>query len=309
MHATTPTPAQTSLALWQRQEWPTWALIVGVYVSWVLLMVYVKQLTWWLASPLGAIIICLHGSVQHELLHEHPSPWRGLNDMLAWPPLSLWIPYAQYRDYHRAHHQTATLSQPGLDPESYYLWREDWRTMSRFMRMLWHINYTFAGRMLVGPWLVVIQFFISEAKHLAKGSRSHWRSWSVHLLLVTVLLLWLHSQGVIWWQYILFCVWPGLSLTLMRSYTEHRPGNNNHQSCAIVEGSWFTRILFMNVNLHQVHHEFPQLAWFMVHGHWRQNRHSILERNGGFYYRGYWQLMCQHMLRQKDSPVYPKNKP
>ena len=71
--------------------------------------------------------------------------------------------------------------------------------------------------------------------------------------------MWLDVQGIVWWQYIVLCVWPGLSLTLMRSYAEHRPSDNNHQRCVIIEGSWVTRLLLINVNIHQVHHEFPHL--------------------------------------------------
>jgi fatty acid desaturase len=63
----------------------------------------------------------------------------------------------------------------------------------------------------------------------------------------------------------------------------------------------------MNVNLHQVHHEFPQLPWFMVNRHWQTHRQLILQRNGGYFYKGYWSLMRQTMLRQKDSPIYPKH--
>lgn len=303
-----PTPtAPICRSAWQRQGWPTWALIVCVYCSWGVLMSNATELSWWLVSPLAAVILCLHGSVQHELLHGHPTPWGWFNDALGWLPLSLWIPYFKYRDDHRLHHRVDTLTDPGLDPESYYHWPERWQAMSPPIRLLWHLNYTFLGRMVIGPWLVVGLFLVTQLKEVSKGGLYHWRNWALHLVLMVSLILWLSHQGVIWWQYVVMCVWPGLSLTLMRSYAEHRPGSNNHKRCAIVEGSWFTRLLFMNVNLHQVHHEFPQLPWFMVNRHWQTHRQLILQRNGGYFYKGYWSLMRQTLLRQKDSPIYPKH--
>ncbi|MBT4441721.1 MAG: fatty acid desaturase [Oceanospirillaceae bacterium] len=292
--------------LWQRQHWPTWALMVGVYGAWIALMNYASLLSWWLVSPLCALLLCLHGSIQHELIHGHPSPWKRLNDALGWPPLSMWIPYFQYRDHHRLHHQTSVLTQPGLDPESYYHWPSNWHSMGGIMQTLWWLNHTFIGRMIIGPWLVIGIFLHSEVKQLAKGKLYDWRNWGLHLILVSVMMMWLHSQEVLWWQYLVFCVWPGLSLTLARSYAEHRPGNNNHERCAIIEGSWFTRVLFMNVNIHQVHHEFPKLPWFMVYPHWQRHRQAIIKRNGGYYYRGYWSLIKQTLWRQKDSPIYPE---
>ena len=119
--------------LWQRQHWPTWALMVGVYGAWIALMNYASLLSWWLVSPLCALLLCLHGSIQHELIHGHPSPWKRLNDALGWPPLSMWIPYFQYRDHHRLHHQTSVLTQLGLDPESYYHWPSNWLCVPAFL--------------------------------------------------------------------------------------------------------------------------------------------------------------------------------
>ena len=300
--------------LWQRQAWPTWALIVLVYSSWIVLMSHASQLSWWLVSPMAAVLLCLHGSVQHELLRGRPSPWRWLNDSLGWMPLSLWIPYFQYRNHHQLHHEIHTITEPGLDPESYYHWPHDWYLKSAMVRLLWQLNYTFIGRMLIGPWLVVGLFIKSETQFFWRGFSQpsslatvlHQINWVLHLLLVAGGIMWLNVQGIIWWQYIVLCVWPGLSLTLMRSYAEHRPGDNNHRRCVIIEGSWVTRLLFMNVNIHQVHHEFPHLPWFMVYGHWRRYKQLILVSNGGYFYQNYWSLMKQTMVHPKDSPMYQK---
>ena len=302
--ATPPVP-QTQ-GLWQRWELPTWILLVFVFGSYYLLMTNAAQLTWWQLALLGGPLLCLHGSLQHEILHGHPTRLPWLNDLLGWAPLSLWIPYSRYRDSHRLHHQVHTLVEPGVDPESYYHLSADWKNKSALGRLIWNINFTFLGRMILGPWLVVWSFVIDEGKLLLKGDAYSWRSWWPHFVLSALLVVWLQAQGIAWWYYCLVCVWPGLSLTLMRSYTEHRPGTNNHRRTALVEGNWVTNTLYMAVNIHQVHHEHAGMPWFMVKPYYLANKEYVLAKNGHFFYRGYGQIIKRYLLKQKDSPVYER---
>ncbi|MCP4881856.1 MAG: fatty acid desaturase [Gammaproteobacteria bacterium] len=290
--------------LWQHWQLPTWLIVVFVYSSYYLLMSNANQLTWWQLALLAGPLLCLHGSLQHEILHGHPTPWPWFNDLLGWAPLSLWIPYSRYRDSHRLHHQVDTLAEPGIDPESYYHLPQQWLSKTRLGRCLWHINFTLAGRLIIGPWLVLWAFISTEGTQLLKGDIYSWQSWLPHFALSAGLLIWLQEQGIAWWYYVLVCVWPGLSLTLMRSYLEHRPESDNHRRTALVEGNWFTNTLYMAVNIHQVHHEHASLAWFMVKPYYLANKDYVLAKNGGYYYRGYGQIMQQFLVKQKDSPIY-----
>lgn len=268
-------------------------------------MMSAADLPWWIVSPLVATLLCIHGSLQHEVIHHHPTRWRWLNDLIGWPPLSLWIPYPLYHSSHRLHHQVETLAEPGLDPESYYYWPDSWQHMHPLLRTLLSLNNSFAGRMIIGPWLIAGLYFVSEGKKLLSGDAAAWRAWAPHILLVFLLLNWLNSQGVSTWFYLLLCVWPGISLQLIRSYTEHRPvGDNNHQRTAITEGNWFTRLLFLNNNYHQVHHEFPGMPWYRIYPYYLANKASILDKNQDFYFDGYLQIIKLYLFRIKDHPVY-----
>ena len=100
--------------------------------------------------------------------------------------------------------------------------------------------------------------------------------------------------------------WCVYGRALMRSYTEHRPESNNHRRTALVEGNWFTNTLYMAVNIHQVHHEYAGMPWFMVKRFYLANKDSVLKKNGGFYYRGYLQIIGRFLVKQKDSPVYER---
>ncbi len=74
----------------------------------------------WLLVPLAAWLIAWQGSLQHEVMHGHPTRNRRINDAIGWPPLSLWLPYPIYRVSHLRHHRDEYLTDPIEDPESTY---------------------------------------------------------------------------------------------------------------------------------------------------------------------------------------------
>jgi fatty acid desaturase len=78
-------------------EWPTLAVASVVYGSWTGLTLWHEAIPAFALVPLAAWTIAWHSSLQHEILHGHPTRWRGLNRALAAMPLSLWIPFERYR--------------------------------------------------------------------------------------------------------------------------------------------------------------------------------------------------------------------
>jgi fatty acid desaturase len=288
-------------------EMPTWLVIGLLYPFLYLLFTHAASMPWWLVTPLATIGLCVYGSLQHELIHNHPTRSEFFNSLFGWIPFNLWIPYPRYRDSHRLHHDVPTLAEPRLDPESYYIMRHDWETMNPLLKLLWKINYSFAGRMIIGPWIMVSYFFINEGKRLLRGDMAIWQAWAPHIILSALLLFWLDAQGVSWQFYLLGCVWPAASLLLMRSYTEHRDFGDQNERCAIVEGNWFTRLLFLNINIHQVHHEFPGMPWYRIYDYYRRNRESVNQLSGNFYFAGYLELIRKTLFKTKDNPVYQES--
>ena len=88
-------------------------------------------LPWWLILPLGGYLVCLHGSLQHEAVHGHPTPWPVVNEALVFPSLWLWMSFRIYRDSHLVHHRNDILTDPIDDPESYYVTPQAWARMGR----------------------------------------------------------------------------------------------------------------------------------------------------------------------------------
>lgn len=292
-------------AVWR--EAPTWILAGVIYFGWVCLTWSYGSLPWWLALPLGAWLVAWHNSFQHEAVHGHPSRRRRLNATLACPPLGLWMPYALYRDSHLAHHRTPALTDPMADPESCYVTQDRWATMSRPVRALLIANNTLAGRMAVGPLLVVGRFWASEARRLLAGDLRVAATWLLHAVLCTALLFWVTLVcGIPLLDYLLLFAWPGLSLTLLRSFAEHRPAARQDARSAIVEAGPLTRLLFLNNNLHALHHARPDLPWYALPAAWRRNRVTILQCNGSYLIAGgYLEIARRFAFTPKDPPVHP----
>ena len=71
----------------------------------------------WLSTLLLIPLVTLWLSVQHELLHGHPTRSLLLNKLLGYAPFAVWYPYTLYRDSHLLHHNDEDLTLPGIDPE------------------------------------------------------------------------------------------------------------------------------------------------------------------------------------------------
>ncbi|MCK5621335.1 MAG: fatty acid desaturase [Alphaproteobacteria bacterium] len=288
-------------------ELPTWILIVAIYGGWFTVTWFFGSLPWWAVLPAGAWFVAWHNSFQHEALHGHPSRHVWLNELLAWPPLCLWIPYPVYRDCHRAHHATRALTDPFDDPESFYLTRSQWAQTGPVHRALLVFNNTLVGRMTIGPWLAAAAFWKSQFLAMAEGDRRYAGVWGLHIALCGLMFAWLWQVcGISPLDYVLMFAWPGLSLSLIRSFYEHRPAPGQDGRTVIVDAALPMSLLFLNNNLHVVHHNRPDLPWFALPAVYRRDRAEILRRAHGFHFPGgYLEIARRFAFRPKDLPVQP----
>ena len=99
--------------------------------------------------PLGAAIVCLHASLQHEAIHGYPTRWGWLNYLIAAPSLLPWLPYGPQRADHLKHHIDENLTDSERDPESNYLSPAAWFALSPIHGALRTEMTSLAGRMIV----------------------------------------------------------------------------------------------------------------------------------------------------------------
>ena len=256
--------------------------------------------------PIGTYCAALHVSLQHEVLHGHPTGNRLINEALVFPTPALWLPYHRYKRLHLAHHNDENLTDPRLDPESYYLLPEQWSELTGIRRTLFSINQTLAGRMLIGPAVSIIRFWSSEFRDIAKGNRETARAWAwfaVAAAITITYVVWICGMPL--WQYLLLIAYPGISLALVRSYCEHRAAEMVDHRTIIVEASPFWSLLFLNNNLHVVHHSHPTLAWYKIPAIYRAERDRLIARNDGYLMRGYGEIFARYFVRAKEPISYP----
>lgn len=287
------------LPAWQRTGAPTWMVAALAYGGWAGLTLGYHALPWWLLLPAAGYIMALQGSLQHETIHGHPTRWQGLNQALGWAPLWLWLPYPIYRDEHRTHHDDEILTDPIADPESKYAAPADWPRFGRLRRGALRFNTTLLGRLTLGPALVISDFLRREARMMIAGEPGRRRIWALHALALAPVLAWLWLCAVPFWAYVLLFVYPGLSLTLLRSFAEHIASAEPRSRTVTVEAEPLFALLFLNNNLHALHHAYPELPWYALPHLARRGPRPALR------YAGYGEIVWRFLLRPIHAPVHP----
>lgn len=289
-----------------RSEWPTWLLIVAIYGAWLALILLSPSLGLLVSAPLLALVGAWQLSLQHELIHGHPTRSTHLNHLLGMPPLSLWYPVGVYRTSHLLHHRDELLTLPGVDPESNYVSQADWERAGHWMRFVRVARKTALGRFLFGPGLAIAQTWRDALAQVARGQGHALRDWLPHWLLVAALLWFVDRFSAFSaWQYALLVAYPALSLAMVRSHYEHRAALQPQHRIVINEAGWFMRLLFLNNNYHLVHHDLPRLPWYLIPRVYRAHRAAYLERCAGFVQPGYATQALRYAWTPTDAAVHP----
>jgi fatty acid desaturase len=285
---------------------PTWLVALALYSAWAALVWFNAVLPWWVILPCGAYLVAWHFSLQHEAIHSFRGVPAWVRFAVVFPPIGLWFPYPLYRKSHGIHHRDIHLTIPGVDTESYYVVEADWERMSRIGRGVLVFNQTLAGRLLIGPALRLWVLATREARRVRAGDFGHLPHWAVHAAALAVLFGFISGIcGFPWWQYCLLLAYPGLSLGLLRAFTEHRAADDSQERTASVESNAIFGMLYLHNNLHVAHHLRPTLPWYDIPRFYRENRAALLESNGQFVYKGYAELARRYFLTPVFSPVHP----
>lgn len=284
-------------------EWPTLLLILAVHALWAGLTLAAGTLGWLAILPL-AVVMALHSSLQHEVVHGHPFRSRRLCEATVWLPLGLVIPYERFRDTHLAHHADERLTDPHDDPESNYLDPAVWSRLPRPVRWLLGVNNTLAGRMVLGPAIGMGCFLGRDLRAAIAGDRRVIRAWAMHGAGLTVLIAWLSAVAAPWWI-MAAAAYGGVSILRIRTFLEHRAHEQAAGRSVVVEEGGVLGFLFLNNNLHALHHAAPKVAWYRLPALWRVRREAILKRNRGYRYDSYAAVFRAHFLRRKDPVAHP----
>lgn len=293
----------------RRFEWPTVFMVISAYALWGLG-------TTWLAGvslPLAMIAVtlgaALHSSLTHEMLHGHPFANRHLNAALVFPALSVVVPYMRFRDTHLAHHQDSILTDPYDDPESNYLDPAVWARLAPWHRMVLRANNTLAGRLLIGPLVGQIAFMAGDARLILRGDGRALAGWLWHVpavALVVAWMIWIAEMPLWAWA---LSTYAALAVLKIRTFLEHQAHEKARGRTVIIEDRGPLAVIFLNNNLHVVHHMHPRVPWYRLPALYRENRARYLSRNENYLFRSYAEVFRRYFWRAKDPvphPLWPK---
>jgi len=263
--------------------------------------------TWGAILALGPLI-ALHASLTHEVVHGHPFSNQTLNAALIFPALTLTVPYARFRATHLAHHHDERLTDPYDDPESNYMEPAVWGNLAVPMQAVLRFNNRLLGRLFIGPLLGQIMWMKSDLRACRAGDRDVLRGWIAHIpaVMLIVALVWIAPLPL--WAYALGAYFAH-SILRIRTYLEHRAHDLASARTVIVEDRGLLSFLFLNNNLHVVHHMHPRVPWYDLPAMYAANRAHYLRRNDGYVFTSYAQVFRQHFWRAKDPVAHPLWRP
>jgi fatty acid desaturase len=281
-------------------EWPTVAVTVAIAGGFAAVLVAHESMPTFLVVALLAVLGAWYNSLQHEVIHGHPTPWRSLNTAMVALPIGLVVPFPVYRDSHLVHHRADPLTSPDTDPESFYVSAETWRRYGPLRRATLLAMRTLAGRMILGPPVAATRWWRSIAA--SRSPRVALRA-VTHVAGVAVVLAVVAASGLPLWIYVIGVAWCGGALSLLRSFVEHRLAEAGTPS-AVVRTGWFFSLLFLNNNLHHTHHARPGVPWFELPGlHARLDADRVAAAGAGLY-TGYFEIARRYLLRPFDRVVW-----
>lgn len=293
----------------RKLEWPTLGLLMLTYAAFVLGTTWLPAHALPLAIVLTGVAISLHSSLCHEIIHGHPFQSRRLNEALVFPALGLIVPYGRFRDTHLAHHHDESLTDPYDDPESNFWDPSVWQHLTRWQQRLLVANNTLVGRMLLGPVIGTYCFIKSDIRAARRGDTrvAHGWLWHVPALVPVILWLGLVAQMPVWAY--LVAAYLSHSLQKIRTFLEHRAHERARGRTVIVEDRGPLAWLFLNNNLHVVHHAHPNRPWYELPALYRARRDKFLRQNDNYHYGSYREIFSRYLWRPKDPVPHPHWRP
>ena len=286
-------------------EWPTILLIGATYLGWWAAGAFVYPLSGLLALALMAVFNALHSSLVHEVIHGHPTRNSRLNTALVIINPSVIWPFHRYRKMHLRHHDDERLTDPFDDPESYYRTLYAYESFPAWAKGVLGLSNTLIGRLILGPPMSTLALVMGDITAIRRGEGSVLWAWVWHCIgLVPVVYFVTQVFQIPFWLYFVTACYGGAAIISLRTFAEHQWHETPEGRTIIVEHSPLS-ILFLNNNLHLVHHKHPTAPWYDLPRLYRKNRTHWRALNHGYVYPNYWKLFRSYALIAKEPVAHP----
>ena len=263
-----------------------------------------------------------YGSLQHEVIHGHPTPWRPSTRRSPSRPLGLVVPFSDL-----PRHPPRPPPVAGAHRR-----RARSRELPRHARPTWARCGPCGGarcgccaRSPAGWCSARCVAAVGAAVELGLGARTPCRRRSPPRPRRPVSAVVLPSSsrpGWRRWVYVVGVAWVGGALTLLRSFAEHRWTDDGSAVGGGPDGPVMA-LLYLNNNLHHTHHDRPGAPWYRAAGRAPRPRRR---RQGGRRSRAVRRLLrrrsalpgaavrqrrwsrssARHRRRQSTTPASPR---
>ena len=289
----------------QMRQWPTLLLIVACSLSIMAIVTLSDHIPLWLNIAALAVLLVLHSSLQHEVLHGHPFRHAVLNESLVFVPFGIFISYRRFRDTHLQHHIDEYITDPYEDPESQYMDPAVWHRLPVALQLLLKVNGTLSGRLVLGPLVSLVFFYRADIRLLVQRNRDVINAYQMHLAGLLIWCLFLFFYGALpVWAYLLAC-YMSLSLLGVRTYLEHQAHQKVQGRTVIIEDRGLLAFLFLYNNFHLVHHVFPKAPWYRLPAMYKAQKDYFLLLNEGYCYPNYRSIIVRYFFRRKEPIAHP----
>jgi fatty acid desaturase len=290
-------------------EWQTILVALSIFSAYGLLTWFHRSVPTWILIPALGYVLTWSGSLQHEIIHGHPTKWPRFNRFIGRFTLDLWSPFEHYRQSHLQHHRDELLTDPRTDAESFYVTPEQWAQKGRATRAVFWFYRTLLGRLLLAPIFTLTGYLREQAAQAIKGVGVEGegcprKRWLGHLPFVCITVAWLTYVGFSPYVY-MAVIYLSISGIRLRSFVEHRWMPDGKSKTATVHAAAPFALLFLNNNLHTAHHFDMRAAWYRLPKLSTEINADAIAADGAGLYSGYFDVARRYGVKPFDQPVFP----
>ncbi len=180
---------RATVRAWKRYEGPTWLVAIAVYGGWFALTWWHATLPWW-AILRGRLAHCLARIAATRNDSRTRSRAAADSGRAGKRADRTSFPYGSYRRDHRRHHSGDRLTEPDIDPESFYHTPERWLRYPLLLRGIYRANQTLLGRLAIGCSAPSRAHVLCGCAPDRFRRSCILRDWLWHLLLVAAVMTW-----------------------------------------------------------------------------------------------------------------------
>jgi fatty acid desaturase len=134
------------------------------------------------------------------------------------------------------------------------------------------------------------------------------RAWAHHAVGLAMVVMFLAAFGTVpVWAY-LASAYLAVSILMIRTFLEHQAHRLSRGRSVIIEDRGPLALLFLNNNLHAVHHAYPRRPWYDLPKLYRARRAHFRRLNLGYVFPNYLEIVRRFAIRAKEPvphPFYP----